>query len=67
MIAAIHAACDLRYRSEEAWFRIKEIDVALAADGLNSIATWNAGILYSDDLDETLRGRREQRAAPLRN
>jgi enoyl-CoA hydratase len=31
------------------------------ADGLNYIATWNAAMLMSADLDETLAAMREQR------
>ena len=37
------------------------------ADGLNHVATWNAGMLYSGDLDEALRARRERRPAVFRD
>lgn len=37
------------------------------ADGLNYIATWNAAMLYSEDLDEALRAARERRAPTFRD
>lgn len=37
------------------------------ADGLNYIATWNAAMLYSEDLDEALRAAREHRAPTFRD
>ena len=37
------------------------------ADGLNYVATWNAAMLLSTDLDEALAAGREQRAAKFRD
>jgi len=37
------------------------------ADGLNYIATWNAAMLYSEDLDEALRAVRERRTPKFRD
>ena len=37
------------------------------ADGLNYIATWNAAMLYSEDVDEALRAARERRAPTFRD
>lgn len=37
------------------------------ADGLNYIATWNAAMLRSEDLDEALRASRERRAPVFRD
>ncbi|MDB6000000.1 MAG: enoyl-CoA hydratase [Rhizobacter sp.] len=37
------------------------------ADGLNHIATWNAAMLFSDDLDEALKAGRERRAPVFRD
>lgn len=37
------------------------------ADGLNYVATWNAAMLLSQDLDEALKAQRESRAATFRD
>ena len=37
------------------------------ADGLNYVATWNAAMLLSTDLDEALAAGREKRAAKFRD
>ncbi len=37
------------------------------ADGLNYIATWNAAMLYSEDLDEAMNAARERRAPSFRD
>jgi enoyl-CoA hydratase/carnithine racemase len=37
------------------------------ADGLNYVATWNAAMLLSTDLDESLAANREKRAPKFRD
>ncbi|MCX7140720.1 MAG: enoyl-CoA hydratase, partial [Proteobacteria bacterium] len=37
------------------------------ADGLNYVATWNAAMLMSTDLDESLAAGREKRAPKFRD
>ena len=50
--------------------KIRTLKVELAdqvANGLNYIATWNAAMLLSTDLDESLAAVREKRAPKFRD